>query len=228
MYFQSMIYIKKGKKTIVHCYEVTQGGAYWIHGCVFAHFFPSWNKSLICSVHRVPTGLKDLWDETFTFWTIFFYRTFSRIRISQPKRMILFPVWLLLCCIKIAPTRYIIMRYPRVVLLPLRAKLGKTLSLSVQTLDIKGLQLDIGPCLEVLARLCGLTVSSCGQWCCNMTFTEGRDRDSLITVPCLIFLPCRSLFSSFPVSLWSFEWWHSDKERVWVEYPRVMSLGPCR
>lgn len=36
------------------------------------------------------------------------------------------------------------MRYPRVVLLPLRAKLGQTLSLSVQRLDIKGLQLDIG------------------------------------------------------------------------------------
>lgn len=37
-----------------------------------------------------------------------------------------------------------IMRHPRVVPLPLHAKLGKTLSLSVQALDIKGLQLDIG------------------------------------------------------------------------------------
>lgn len=36
------------------------------------------------------------------------------------------------------------MSYPRVVLLPLHAKLGQTLSLSVQKLDIKGLQLDIG------------------------------------------------------------------------------------
>lgn len=36
-----------------------------------------------------------------------------------------------------------IMRHPRVVPLPLHAKLGKTLSLSVQALDIKGLQLDI-------------------------------------------------------------------------------------
>lgn len=55
-----------------------------------------------------------------------------------------------------------IMRHPRVVPLPLHAKLGKTLSLSVQALDIKGLQLDIGqPWFG--ARLCGLTLSSCGQ-----------------------------------------------------------------
>lgn len=40
-----------------------------------------------------------------------------------------------------------IMRHPRVVPLPLHAKLGKTLSLSVQVLDIKGLQLDIGQSL---------------------------------------------------------------------------------
>lgn len=36
-----------------------------------------------------------------------------------------------------------IMRHPRVVPLPLHAKLGKTLSLSVQELDIKGPRLDI-------------------------------------------------------------------------------------
>lgn len=36
-----------------------------------------------------------------------------------------------------------IMRHLHVVPLPLHAKLGKTLSLSVQVLDIKGLQLDI-------------------------------------------------------------------------------------
>lgn len=172
-----------------------------LNSCVFVfELFFLINKSLICLFHHVPCT-NHLKGSLTLNWILFPTHSHeTKFLMEKELSFTLSDCWqTIFNYVKIALTHYIIMRYPHVVLLPLHAKLGQTLSFSVQRLDIKGLQLDIGqaPVWRYWPDFVGW--QSCGQCYCHMTLKsklasvgwfllQQLDRDRVITVLHLIFL----------------------------------------